>query len=509
MAIWIFVFLLASRAISYGVTARTDSVPPIFTWVSPAFLSIITTNTIRVAVEAHDNPGGSGVDKVRFYAKYLNDNGIYSESIPIGVVTATPYEIIWDCTQIPDQNYGKLSFTCEVYDHAGNISIIDSYGYNKKSSFVLDRHILPRNSTLRSHRTRTAIRIDGNMNEWAFMDSISFANNDNIVKVFSLWDRNNLYFGIRVTDQSLIGIHTPFSVEIENMPSEDIAEIYIEPHHDHSAVFADACRHYLISVAGKVYEERWHLERNSKTLSPTVNLHPYVIGKCIAKGTVNVEGDTDRYYTIEFAIPWKELETTPRNRKTMGLEIWNSDRDYRFGNSSYAGWTTTAPNLKNPSEWGDIVLLDDHSVLQSVLICTLPILFCLSGAYVAYSRYRRRKTPSSENLEIPYENNHIRKAKVFIEEHYWEDTLSREDIAHHVGLNASYFGKLFKAETGEHLSDYLIKIRIEKAKKLILTTQKNISEIAFEVGFNSQSYFGYIFKKKERCSPKEFRTNHR
>ena len=471
-AIWIFFFLIATHGVSFCVTARTDTIPPVFTWVSPAFLSIITTNTVRVAVEAHDNPGGSGIDMVRFYAKYLNDNSITSERIPIGEAASEPFEIIWDCSRIPDQNIRKLSFACEVFDHAGNVSAIDSHGVQLNSSFVLDRNALLKNSTLRSHRIRTAIRIDGDLNEWARMDSIRFANNDNIVTVYSLWDRNYLYFGIRVDDQSIIGTHTPSTEEISNMPSEDIAEIYLDSSHDHSAFFADACRHYLISSAGKVYEERGYLDRNARTFDTRAILHPRISGKCMVDGTLNTEGDTDRFYTVELAVPWSELGVKPHTRKNMGLEVWNSDRDYRFGRTSYAGWTTTASNLKNPSEWGDLVFVDDRNLVHTVMLFAMPVLLCLAGAFLYHFRHRRRMEVIVETPAFTLENAHIRMARSYIEEHYREETLSREDIARHCGLNASYFGNSSRRKPANTFPIILLHSGLTRQKRCLSPHRK-------------------------------------
>jgi two-component system response regulator YesN len=78
-------------------------------------------------------------------------------------------------------------------------------------------------------------------------------------------------------------------------------------------------------------------------------------------------------------------------------------------------------------------------------------------------------------------------------------------MAGYIGLDPSYFGKLFKKETGISFTDYLMNYRIEKAQALLRNTRKNISEICFSVGFNSQSYFGYVFKKKVNLSPKKYR----
>ncbi len=83
----------------------------------------------------------------------------------------------------------------------------------------------------------------------------------------------------------------------------------------------------------------------------------------------------------------------------------------------------------------------------------------------------------------------------YINEHYEDESLNRETVSAAVGLTPSYFGREFKKETGIHFSEYLMNFRIEKAKSLLLNSRKSVSEITFEVGFNSQSYFGYVFRK--------------
>ncbi len=63
------------------------------------------------------------------------------------------------------------------------------------------------------------------------------------------------------------------------------------------------------------------------------------------------------------------------------------------------------------------------------------------------------------------------------------------------------FSKLFYRETGEKFSDYLTRIRIEKAKELLTSTDKPIQEIALEVGFNDAGYFTRRFKSYEGTTP--------
>lgn len=73
-------------------------------------------------------------------------------------------------------------------------------------------------------------------------------------------------------------------------------------------------------------------------------------------------------------------------------------------------------------------------------------------------------------------------------------------------LSPSYLQKLFKRYTNQSPTDYLISLRIAKAKELIRTTQMSFSEIAFSVGIESYSYFIRLFKKQEGMTLKEYKT---
>ncbi|MEG0873850.1 MAG: helix-turn-helix domain-containing protein [Clostridiales bacterium] len=84
--------------------------------------------------------------------------------------------------------------------------------------------------------------------------------------------------------------------------------------------------------------------------------------------------------------------------------------------------------------------------------------------------------------------------------------ISLGDVAHAVSLNPAYLSNLFKKETGTSYSNYLNKIRIEEAKRL-LRQNYSISETAQEVGFSDQSYFTNVFRKYEGISPNRWRNN--
>lgn len=105
--------------------------------------------------------------------------------------------------------------------------------------------------------------------------------------------------------------------------------------------------------------------------------------------------------------------------------------------------------------------------------------------------------------------NVVGKAKDYIAENYPND-ISRNDIAASVYLTPDYLAKLFKAETGEHINDYINQLRVQKAKELLLAnTGDSISDIAASVGFGSLSYFSTVFKKATNQSPNEYRKRNK
>ncbi|MGA2544019.1 MAG: helix-turn-helix domain-containing protein [Verrucomicrobiota bacterium] len=105
-----------------------------------------------------------------------------------------------------------------------------------------------------------------------------------------------------------------------------------------------------------------------------------------------------------------------------------------------------------------------------------------------------------ENTEPPA----ITRARQFIHENQAED-LSLGQVAKAVNTSIFYFCKMFKKSTGLNFTDYVSRIRVEKAKNLLLNRNLRVSEIAYEVGFQSLTHFNRVFKKIMGQSPTEYR----
>ncbi|MDQ0063267.1 response regulator [Paenibacillus harenae] len=102
-------------------------------------------------------------------------------------------------------------------------------------------------------------------------------------------------------------------------------------------------------------------------------------------------------------------------------------------------------------------------------------------------------------------SNQIAKATEYIEEHYAEEKLSLQHLCRHTLMSTSYFSLLFKQYTGETFVEYLTRVRLERAKELLLATSLKFYEIASQVGYADPNYFSILFKKHTGSSPRDFR----
>lgn len=98
----------------------------------------------------------------------------------------------------------------------------------------------------------------------------------------------------------------------------------------------------------------------------------------------------------------------------------------------------------------------------------------------------------------------VRKAMAFLHQHYAEP-ISRQDIAHHVGMDEDYLTVCFRNELGVTPIAYLNRYRVSQAKRLLIETTKSITEIALEVGFSDSGYFSRVFRREVGCSPEAYR----
>ncbi|MGN0452168.1 MAG: helix-turn-helix domain-containing protein [Ruminococcus sp.] len=94
----------------------------------------------------------------------------------------------------------------------------------------------------------------------------------------------------------------------------------------------------------------------------------------------------------------------------------------------------------------------------------------------------------------------------YLQEHSAEE-MSLSVLAEEFHLNAQYISQLFKNEIGVNFLTYLTNIRMEKAKKLLLTTSLSVAEVAEQSGYGDYRVFTKVFKKNEGSTPSQYRRD--
>lgn len=122
------------------------------------------------------------------------------------------------------------------------------------------------------------------------------------------------------------------------------------------------------------------------------------------------------------------------------------------------------------------------------------------GAVQALAGYMKsvQKNHKIKNHQV------INKIRRFIRDNFHR-SLTLEEIAGSVFLSTYYVSRIFKEEQGMTIMDYLTKVRLEEAKKLLRNPRYHIDEISERLGYNDPSYFSKVFRRYEGMSPSQFR----
>ena len=107
------------------------------------------------------------------------------------------------------------------------------------------------------------------------------------------------------------------------------------------------------------------------------------------------------------------------------------------------------------------------------------------------------------------DGNSNRKEEIinYIERNYSQD-LSLSDLAEYMGLSVSYLSRNMKKIFGMNFIDYVYDVRVEKAKELLIGSDKSITDVAYDTGFPNMASFNKYFRKRENMAPSEYRKKY-
>lgn len=143
--------------------------------------------------------------------------------------------------------------------------------------------------------------------------------------------------------------------------------------------------------------------------------------------------------------------------------------------------------------------IDAHS--QPLLVSNIELLLNYCNRFYE----RQFNTRTNVNKDI------VSQVKKLIKDYYETDLQIEQGpitttwLADKVILSKNYLGDLLKKETGKNTKEHINDFLVSKAKSKLLTSSKNINEIAYDLGFNYPHYFSRLFKQKTGLAPNEYR----
>lgn len=192
----------------------------------------------------------------------------------------------------------------------------------------------------------------------------------------------------------------------------------------------------------------------------------------------------------------------------FGIDFLNSDTySCRFFIESIVNreYMIKEYSSTDDTEFNDSV----HMIFESIKNKTSGYKFLVIGALYRMLGIivdKHLYSPVNGNAGISDDKNipKLKKVLTFMRDNY-DKQISLEDIATAAGMSPKYFCYFFKERTGKTPFEYLNGYRIERASQKLLSTDLNVTEIAFSCGFNDLSYFIKTFKSFKNISPAKFR----
>lgn len=189
----------------------------------------------------------------------------------------------------------------------------------------------------------------------------------------------------------------------------------------------------------------------------------------------------------------KIAETLKNDLRTSHIPIIlltakTSIEDQIEGMKSHADMFITKPFNLNYLEESIVSLLKNRTILREHFISELP-------------------SESRSNTSNKLDRKFISEFTSIIESNLSNEDLSVDDIYKGLGISKIQLYRKTKALLGFNVNDYILSVRLQKAKYLLTNEDLSISEIAYKVGFSSQAYFSTVFKSKFSVTPSEFKES--
>jgi AraC-like DNA-binding protein/ligand-binding sensor protein len=268
---------------------------------------------------------------------------------------------------------------------------------------------------------------------------------------------------------------------------------------DYESVFTKATGLPMALRPLEYWQHEHHNKTNENPFCRMLAQRPATLAVCLQSHAQIVQhtGTTPRTETCPFgltetAVPVRLGEQTIgflRIGQVLRHAAIQSDRSRAAGKLAECGVPFKGP-IRKAWEATPIIPKDKYDAIVRLLTFFAEQLSALSNQLVL----------EKQNAEPPL----VQKAREYIDKHKAE-SLSLAAVAKAAGASVFHFCKVFRKATGLKFTDYVARVRLEDARTQLLNPNRRISEIAYDVGFQSLTQFNRLFKRVFGQSPTEFR----
>lgn len=249
-----------------------------------------------------------------------------------------------------------------------------------------------------------------------------------------------------------------------------------------------------------------NLEKMSASYTEAINALVYSTGSVAHADDMPIGCDYESDYPID--IETRLFDSVEKGSVEKGVAAAGEYFDWMIGNGTDAIMNTRLKALEFVL-WAEHIAYENGGMTYrfSDREDYLPVCFNtedLSALKTWFVGKIRQACQNIMNKRAERADSQIEAAVTYINENY-KNNISLDDVSRVINISPYYFSKLFKEEVGEGFVEYLTRIRVEKAKDLLINTDMPMKEICLEIGYPDPNYFSRIFKKSFGVTPTEYK----
>lgn len=393
-----------------------------------------------------------------------------------------------------------------------------------------------------------SIHIDGNDKEWEevvshkFRTTSKFTPDPNMCYLKVAWDENYFYVAIRIEDRYLIGLEKPD--QVKRLHYNDSFELYIDSQNDSKDTIDLNDYQFVIELNGGHTVFRGdRLSLRLKHIVPKAAGTANIVFKSAtsAIGTINNNTDRDSCFIVECKVPWAGIGIDPLKGLKLKADFCVNDNDTlidfrklplgpvkNYTNTTLLGYR----DFGFPAHWPELILegeptlykrLTDKYSKDWVYFLFFSIACIALAVAVFFFKIKRLHQIPERGAENPSPlvnfvinpQKHIKddepshpillKARSYILKNI-DQQIKTEDLASELALSVRQLQRIFQNELNTTPKAFVITVKLEVAAEMLKVPGKNITEVAYSIGFTDPSYFARVFKKYLDLSPSDFQA---